>query len=183
MPLKHKRYFLRAKESKVLLGQASKRLKVDLAQILGHKVNLEIVETADVEIFVVDMKPILVKTAENIFPTLVFKEFFELAPKVIVDMGAVVYVCKGANVMAPGIRGFEGDFGKGDLVLVVDEKHGRPIAVGEIIYDAQEVGNVKQGVVVKSLHFVGDGIWDLVKEIAASAKVKDQSGFGIRKSL
>ena len=45
-------------------------------------------------------------------------------------MGAIPYVCKGATVMAPGIVRVEGEFGKGDLVLIVDMKHGKALALG-----------------------------------------------------
>lgn len=169
MPQRHKRYFLKAKESKELLDKASKRLKIDPARISVGKVKLEVVETEYAEIFLSHGKPILIKSEENLFPTLMFREFFDVAPKVIVDMGAVPYVCKGANVMAPGIRRFEGEFGKGDIVLVADEKHGKPVAVGEIIYDMEEAKNTRQGIVVKNLHFVGDNIWSSIKELTMSA--------------
>lgn len=86
-------------------------------------------------------------------------------PKVVVDMGAIRHLCNGANVMAPGILHFEGNFEKGDLVVVVDEKYGKPLVVGEILYNAAEAVRVKQGVVIRNLHFVGDRLWKAVREI------------------
>jgi PUA domain protein len=80
-------------------------------------------------------------------------------------MGAVPYVCKGADVMAPGIRGFKGEFQKGNLVIVTDEKHGKPIALGEILYDAEQAKNIKQGAVIRNIHYVGDKTWTLLKQI------------------
>jgi PUA domain protein len=80
-------------------------------------------------------------------------------------MGAVSHVCKGANVMAPGIRRFEGQFDKNDLVFIIDERHGKPLAIGEIAYDAEEAKTVKQGIVVKNVHYVGDRTWSLLKEL------------------
>ena len=80
-------------------------------------------------------------------------------------MGAVPHVCNGANVMAPGIVRVEGDFGKGDLVLIVDEKHGKPLALGESLCDSGRARNTKQGVVVKSIHFVSDKIWNFAKSL------------------
>ena len=80
-------------------------------------------------------------------------------------MGAVPYVCNGADIMAPGIVRVEGEFGKGDLVLVVDEKHGKPLAVGESLDDSGSLRNTKQGAVVKSVHFVSDEIWNLSKTL------------------
>jgi len=165
MSEKFRRRFIKAKEVKNLWKEASQKLRVDLERIFGAKVNIELVETEFAEIYLVNGKPLLAKAGDNIFPTLVFKEFFALAPIVVVDMGAVPYVCNGANVMAPGIVRFEGEFRKGDLVFVVDEKHGKPIAVGEIIYDGDAAKKVKQGIVVRNIHFVGDKVWNLVKKL------------------
>jgi PUA domain protein len=81
-------------------------------------------------------------------------------------MGAIPYVCNGADVMAPGIVRFEGEFGKGDLVLVVDEKHGKPLALGEILYDSENAKSIKQGVVIRNIHFVSDKIWNFAKTLA-----------------
>ena len=60
-------------------------------------------------------------------------------------MGAVPFVCKGANVMAPGIRKVEGEFAKGDLVIIVDEKHGKALALGESMLDASNLKGNKEG--------------------------------------
>jgi PUA domain protein len=87
-------------------------------------------------------------------------------PKIVVDMGAVPYVCKGADIMAPGIVRIEGEFSRGDLVLVVDVKHGKMLVLGEALYDGESAKKVKKGAVVKSLHFVSDKIWETAKTLA-----------------
>jgi PUA-domain protein len=164
MSKKYRRYFLKTKEAKTLLTKASERLKIDLEKIFV-KVSVELVETDFGEIFLVNDRPILVKIGKNIFPALTFNEILALAPRVVVDMGAVPHVCNGADVMAPGIVRFEGEFRKGDLVFVVDEKYGKPIAVGEIVYDADAVRKTTQGVIVKNIHFVGDSVWNFIKRL------------------
>lgn len=166
MSKKYRRHFLKAKEAKSLLSKASKKLKVDLEQIFGVKINIELVETDFGEILLINGKPLLVKAGESIFPTLIFNKLFGLMPKIVVDMGAIPHVCNGANVMGPGIVRFEGEFRKGDFVFVVDERYGKPIAIGEVVYDVDTVKKVTQGVVVKNIHFVGDKIWSLIKEVA-----------------
>ena len=98
-------------------------------------------------------------------PTLLFAEFTAKAPKIIVDMGAVPYVCKGATVMAPGIVRYEGDFAVGDLVVVADMKFGKTLAIGESLMDSATAKNTKKGPIVKTLHYVGDKIWDYIKTI------------------
>jgi PUA domain protein len=169
MPEKFRRYFLKTKDAEALLDKASEKLKVNLQQIFKAKVNLELIHTEFAEIYLINGKPSLVKTEEEVFPTLVFNEFLASSPKVVINMGAVPHVCNGANVMAPGIVRFEGEFQKGDFVLVMDEKYGKPIAVGEIVYDAEAAKKVSHGIVVKNVHFVGDKIWNFIKQFEAKA--------------
>lgn len=166
MPPKYRRYSIRTKEAKAILEIASEKTKVDLEKILGAKTRLESVGTGFGEILLVNNRPLLVKMRDNVFPTLFFREIFASAPKVVVDMGAVPHVCSGADVMAPGIVRFEGEFGRGDLVYVVDEKHGKPIAIGEAMHDYDTASMMSKGVVVKNLHYVGDKIWGVVKGLA-----------------
>jgi PUA-domain protein len=166
MPGKHRRYFLKEKESRELLEKASHRFRVSLKQVFGEKTSVEVVETELGEVCLINGKPVLVATQGKVYPTLVSKELFEMFPRIVVDMGAVPFVCKGANIMAPGIRRFEGSFVKGDIVFVVDEKHGKPIALGEATYDVEEAKNVKQGMVIENIHYVGDSVWELIKDLA-----------------
>jgi len=164
MPRKYRRHFLKAKEVKSILSEASEKLKVDFNQIFKNKVELELVETDFAEIFLVNGKPLLFRIEGKFVPTLVFNEFSASMSKVVVDMGAVPYVCNGASVMAPGIVRFEGEFEKGDLVFIVDEKHGKAIALGEAAYGADAAKKVTKGVVIKTIHFVGDKIWNLIEK-------------------
>ena len=53
-----------------------------------------------------------VKIGEDILPFLGDVPILEKFPYVIVDMGAIKFVCKGANIMRPGITKFS-DFEKG----------------------------------------------------------------------
>jgi PUA domain protein len=168
MPEKFRRHFLKAKDAKALLKKASEKLKVNLEQIFKAKATVELVQTEFAEIYLINGKPSLVKIGD-VFPTLVFNEFLALSPKVVVNMGAVPHICNGANIMAPGITRFEGEFRKGDFVLVVDEKYGKPIAVGEIIYDVDVAKKATHGIVVRNIHFVGDKIWNFIKQLEAKA--------------
>lgn len=165
MPTKQRRYPLKAKEAKQIVEYASKKLRLDLEAVFGFRAAVEVVESDVGEIYLIDGKPILFKTDNRVLPTLLFTEFAAKAPKIVVDMGAIPYVCKGATVMAPGIVHVEGEFGRGDLVLVVDMKHGKSLALGESLMDAETARNTKKGPVVKTLHFVSDKIWDYIKTL------------------
>lgn len=162
----YRRYPLKSKETMVLLREVSGKLKMDLGKIFGADVKVEHVDMDFGEIFLVNGIPALFRNEGRVLPTLFFKEFVASAPKVVVDMGAVPHVCNGANVMAPGIVRFEGSFERGDLIVVVDEKHGKPIAVGEIAYSSEEAPRIKHGVIVKNVHFVGDKVWNALKTMS-----------------
>ncbi len=165
MPTKQRRYPLKAKEAKQILESASTTLKMDLEAFFGAKAVVEVVESDVGEIYLISGKPVMFKAENRVLPTLLFNEFAAKAPKIVVDMGAIPYVCKGATVMAPGIVRVEGEFGKGDLVLIVDMKHGKALAVGEGLLDATTSRNTKKGPVVKTLHYVSDKVWDFIKTI------------------
>ncbi|MCW4028950.1 MAG: DUF1947 domain-containing protein [Candidatus Bathyarchaeota archaeon] len=161
-----RRYPIKAKEAKQLLAEASACLKLDLEALFGAKANVEVIESSVGLIYVVGGKPVFFKAENRVLPTLLFSEFLVGAPKIVVDMGAVPYVCKGATVMAPGVVRVEGEFGKGDFVQVVDVKHGKALALGESLMDAATARITKKGPMVKTLHYVGDKIWEYIKSVA-----------------
>jgi PUA-domain protein len=165
MPTKQRRYPLKAKEAKQIVEEASKKLQFDFDVTFGPKIDVEVVESDVGEIYLISGKPILYRSGERVLPTLFFTEFAARAPKIVVDMGAVPYVCKGATVMAPGIGRVEGEFSKGDIVIVIDIKHGKALAVGESLMDTGTAKQTKKGPVVKTLHYVGDKIWDYIKTL------------------
>ena len=80
-------------------------------------------------------------------------------PKVVVDKGAIRFVINGADVMRPGITTCE-PFEKNDVVVIVDETLGKPIAVGEALFSSQDLLAKAEGKVIKNLHYVGDEYWN-----------------------
>lgn len=165
MPNKQRRYPVKNKEAKQILEQASETLKLDLETLFGDKATVEVIESEIGEIYLIGGIPLLYKAGDRVLPTLLFSEFTSKAPKITVDMGAVPYVCKGATVMAPGIRRIEGEFWQGDLVVVVDEKFGKTLALGESLMDSETARQTQKGPVVKTLHYVSDKIWNQTKTI------------------
>jgi len=166
MSQKYRRYPLKSKEAKQIIAQASEKLKIDLEEKYGSKALVEIVEAESGELLLIEGKPLLFRAGDAVFPTLMATELLVGTPKAIVDMGAVRFVCNGADVMAPGIVRYEGNFCKGDLIRIVDVKHGKPLALGEVLYTSEEVKTIKQGPVVKTKHYVSDKIWNSAKTFA-----------------
>ena len=163
MSQKHRRYPLKSKEYKQILMQASEKLKINLEDVFGAKALVEVVEAEFGELLLINGKPLLFKSPESILPTLMANELISEVPKVVVDMGAVRFVCNGADVMAPGIVRYEGTFSKNDLAIIVDIKHGKPLALGEVLFNSDEVKSIKQGPIVKTQHYVSDKIWNFAK--------------------
>jgi PUA-domain protein len=166
MPTKQRRYPLKTKEAKNILEEATIKLNIDM-EALFDKATVEVVESDIGEVYLIGGKPLLYKADDKILPTLHFSEFTAKAPKIVVDMGAVPFVCKGATVMAPGIVRIEGDFGKGGFVVVIDVKHGKALGLGESLLDAETAKQAKRGPVVKTLHWVSDKIWEYTKTLMA----------------
>ena len=78
---------------------------------------------------------------------------------VTVDAGAVSFVSDGADIMRPGITEADDDISEGDLVVINEESHGKFLAVGRAQTNGDDmVGD--SGKVVKSLHHVGDDLFE-----------------------
>ena len=166
MSHKTRRYTLKSSDAKTLFSTASKKLAINVMEFVDSKANVEAVRTACGELLLVNRKPLLFRTKETVYPTLLFEEIISKLPKVVVDMGAIRHVCNGANIMAPGIVLYEGEFKKEDLVSIVDLKFRKRLALGEAQYDMEVAKSVKQGVVVKNIHYVSDEIWNVMKTLA-----------------
>ncbi|AEH07131.1 RNA-binding protein [Methanothermococcus okinawensis] len=152
-----RRYCLKKKELK--------RIREELNNIFGIEVipknaNGELAITDNYEMILLNNEPIAFKLNDKIYPTLKTLLTHELNKgKVVVDMGAVRFLAKGADVMAPGIVDADENIKKGDVVFVVDETHGRPLCVGEALMDGKEMKESNKGRAIKTIHYIGDDIW------------------------
>ncbi|HYB84344.1 MAG TPA: PUA domain-containing protein [archaeon] len=110
-------------------------------------------------VYFVDGVPLIVRTKFGLLPSLKFTHAINSLPRIIVDMGAVAHIANGADVMRPGIKDVRGDFGRGGLVVIADERFGKPIALGVAEVDSTEMRGVSKGKVIRSVHYVGDELW------------------------
>src|ERR687893_2098015 len=102
--------------------------------------------------------------SETIVPFLGTGQILTAFPSVVVDMGAVKFVCNGARVTRPGIMKFD-NFDRGDLVTVKDEKYSKVLAVGRAIEDSTTAAKNTKGYVIENLHYIGDDFWEYYKNI------------------
>jgi len=162
-----RRHFLREREATQLLDEVSHKLHFDIRQLLGTKTQIEMAETQTTKIFFVNNKPFLALLNNNLLPTLLFEEALRLLPKIVVNMGAVPHVCNGADVMAPGVVRIEGEYKTSDYVVVVDERHDKPLALAIALTDSQTALKMQRGKIAKNIHYIGDNLWNLLKKSAA----------------
>jgi PUA domain protein len=79
-------------------------------------------------------------------------------------MGAVKFMCNGANVMRPGITKYS-DFENDDIVCVVEESKNKFLAVGKSCVSSKEMDSLSKGEIIKNLHYVSDQYWEAGKDI------------------
>jgi PUA domain protein len=151
-----RRYHVRKALLKQLTREVVERFGEPAAEILKGAV--EVVDLGDGrEVILVGGEMLLFRLSEGIFPSLKSLDRIPLK-RVVVDMGAVPHVANGADVMAPGVVSADEGIVSGDGVVIVDERHGKPFAIGQALAPGAEMRGSK-GKMVKNLHHVGDGVW------------------------
>ena len=163
--MKTRRYSIKSKDSKRFFLEISKTFQYDFELLFSFKSRVEIFDIGSEQLYLIEGKPLFFKISELVIPTLLFDQFYTTLPYIVVDMGAVPFVCKGANVMVPGIVSVKDEFEKDKLVVIIDEKHAKPLAIGKSLYSSNEIRKMKQGIVIKNLHFVSDKIWIAAKAL------------------
>ena len=106
----------------------------------------------------------ILKINEEYLPFLSEIEILKKFPSVEVDMGAVKFMCKGANLMRPGIKKFT-EFEKEKLVCIVEETHHKFLAVGRAMVSSSELENMEKGEIIQNLHYISDRFWETGKTI------------------
>ncbi|MBS3119667.1 RNA-binding protein [Candidatus Woesearchaeota archaeon] len=119
------------------------------------------VELSQEGLLTVNGSPCLFRLGEKWVPSLKALLEDNFLKKVVVDMPAVPFIAKGADLMRPGIVELDESIAKDELVAIVDETHRKPIAVGQTLLSGQEIKVQDKGKMVRNLHFVGDRLWNL----------------------
>ena len=147
-------------ETTQLLKIVADKWKIDLPKIK----NLKVYEIDD-DIQLITGKEIkILKIRDEHLPFLSEIKTLEKFPYVQVDMGAVKFMCKGANVMRPGIKKFS-DFTEGDIVCVVEESQNKFLAVGIAQVASSELEDMKNGEILKNFHYISDKAWEMSKTL------------------
>jgi PUA-domain protein len=151
------RHHLRSDEIRELETTLEDALGVDLdgdayerVDLVDSEFDLVLVD-GEPHVFFVDGEPFLTVRGANAYPP--------QRRVVTVDAGAVQFVSDGADVMRPGIVDADDAIAPGDLVAIVEETHGKALAVGRAFEPGSDlVGDA--GKVVESVHHVGDDLYE-----------------------
>jgi PUA-domain protein len=149
----HKKRSMKRKIAKSLLKEIQK---------IYPYVDAEKFEEADFEdkvVYYLDNHMEFVRDTNGLYPY-VGGKYVDNLPAVIVDMGAVPFVCNGADIMAPGIVETIGSFTEGEIVVIRDVVHRKALAVGKAKKTSKEIEESKQGRVIQNLSYVGDKLWN-----------------------
>ena len=151
-----KRNFLKKKKIK----EIKKELKEN-GELLENKKSVEILEAEPNSFILVNSEPYIILIGDKAFPTLKAALDNEINGKTVtVDMGAVRFVTNGADIMSPGIVASDDSINPGDIVLIVDETHHKPLAIGISLITGEEMVENNTGKAIETVHYVGDEIWN-----------------------
>ena len=101
-------------------------------------------------------------------PTLkVLHKFPSMMPKMQVDVGAIKFVMRGANIMAPGLTSpggaYDDGIAAGTPVQVTAEGCTHACAVGLACMSSEDLNGKPNGQAIESIHFLNDGLWKFNK--------------------
>ena len=147
-------------ETNQILKLVSKQWKRELPKIKNLKVHF--IDSNSQLIVGVDLT--ILKINDDYLPFLNQTEVLQKFPNVMVDMGAVKFMCNGANVMRPGIKKYS-KFLKDDIVCVIEESKHKFLSVGKAMNDSSELETMSKGEIIKNIHYISDKYWEIFKTI------------------
>ena len=122
---------------------------------------LEKVTFDEYSLILVEGKPLLFEIEKHLFPTVRGALEMGLQKRlVVIDKGAIRFVSNGADIMAPGIQEADPDIKEGDLVIIVEETHRKPLAIGKALMEGKQMVDANSGKAIKSISHVGDKLWN-----------------------
>ena len=147
-------------ETVILLKTVSEKWGMEFPKIK----NLRVHQIADEAQIITGQGIKILRIDDEYLPFLSETTMLEKFPHVTVDMGAVKFMCKGANVMRPGIKSHN-EFETEKIVCIIEESQHKFIAVGKSLVSSSELDSMEKGEVVKNMHYISDKFWEIGKTI------------------
>ncbi len=151
------RHHLRSDAVRDLEGTLEDQFGVDL---VGDSFELVEFADAEVEVVLVDGQPLVAYFEADIAPTVQGANVLDPDRHLVtVDAGAISFVSDGADIMRPGIVEADEEIQPGDLVVIVEETHGKALAIGRSRVEGTDLTG-SEGKVIDSIHHVGDELFE-----------------------
>ena len=151
------RHHLRSDAVRDLEGTLEDQFGVDL---VGDSFELVEFADAEVEVVLVDGQPLIAYFEDDIAPTVQGANVLDPDRHLVtVDAGAISFVSDGADIMRPGIVEADEEIQPGDLVVIVEETHGKALAIGRSRVEGSDLTG-SEGKVIDSIHHVGDELFE-----------------------
>lgn len=147
-------------ETAQVIKEISEQWKIELPKIK----NLKFHYLDDDVIIITGIGLKAIKIGYSYFPFLTDTEILKKFPYVMVDMGAVKFMCNGANVMRPGITKYT-QFEKDMVVCIIEESQHKFLAVGKSCVPSADLESMSKGEIVKNIHYISDKFWEAGKII------------------
>lgn len=150
------RHHLRADAVDAIRSGLAEQLGISMPEGAYERV---VFEAADWDLVLVEGEPTVVYIDDEPFVTVRGANAYDPTQRLVtVDTGAVAFVSDGADVMRPGIVEADPAIEAGDLIVIVEEQHGKALAVGRSRVDGADLPG-EEGKVVDSIHHVGDDLY------------------------
>ncbi|WP_292390924.1 RNA-binding protein [Methanosarcina sp. UBA5] len=158
---------MKVKSRVQLRKNAKNKMLKELVSTFGEEMSeledktLEKITLEEYSIILVDGKPLLFEIEGHLFPTVRGALEMKLQKRVVtVDKGAIRFVSNGADIMAPGVVAVDPEIKEGDLVIIAEETHQKPLAIGKALMEGSEMVEATSGKAIKSITHVGDKLWN-----------------------
>ena len=155
---------VRLKQVRAVVAELSKRIGVefDFASAFLEKANFD-----NHDLLLVDRVPLAMQLENQSdemgwYPTL--RGVLAWQPGsgwAAVDHGAIPFLMNGADCMGAGIQIADPGVKEGDLICIRDESHGKRRGMGWAIVSGEETVAMSKGKAVKTIHWVGDDLWEV----------------------
>jgi len=159
---------LKIKSRVQLRKNAKNKMLKDLVSTFGETMAgledkvLEKITLDEYSLILVDGKPLLFEIEGHLFPTVRGALEMGLQKRLVtVDKGAIRFVSNGADIMAPGVVEADPEIKEGDLVIIVEETHRKPLAIGKALMEGSQMVEADSGKAIKSIIHVGDKLWNM----------------------
>ena len=158
-----KRHLLKKREQRDVIEQIENDLGSSIGLDDKSQIESGILDDGS-HVLLLDGEIIFFEHEGRKIPTLraLLKGIIEI-PQITVDMGAVKFVVNGADIMRPGITKIDDRVTENGIVAIVDERHGKPLAVGISQLSATDLRTTTTGKVIRSVHHVNDPLWEFGK--------------------